>query len=110
MVRAIDVHVHPPDEAGQSLTSSEETQRYFRAAAPPKDAAEMADQYAELDLFGVLLNIDAETATGRAPTPNDYYADLVKRYPKRFIAFGESTRGRATSHCTRRAAARRSSA
>jgi predicted TIM-barrel fold metal-dependent hydrolase len=88
MVRAIDVHVHPPDPSGASLTSSEEAQRYFRAAAPPKSAEEMADLYAELDLFGVLLNIDAETATGRAPTPNDYYADIVKRYPKQFIAFG----------------------
>lgn len=88
MVRAIDVHVHPPDAAGQSLTSSEETRRYFKAAAPPKSAEEMADLYVELDLFGVLLNIDAETATGRPPTPNDYYAGLVKRYPKQFIAFG----------------------
>jgi hypothetical protein len=88
MVKAIDVHVHPPDASGVSLTSSEETQRYFRAAAPPKSAEEMADLYAELDLFGVLLNIDAETATGRPPTPNDYYADLVKRYPTQFVAFG----------------------
>ena len=43
MVRAIDVHVHPPDASGTSLTSSEETQRYFRTAAPPKSADEMAD-------------------------------------------------------------------
>jgi len=106
VVKGIDVHVHPPDAKGVSLTSSEETQRYFRAAAPPKSAEEMADLYAELDLFGVLLNIDAETATGRPPTPNDYYAELVKRYPKQFIAFGgvDPHKGQAAIDETRRCA------
>jgi predicted TIM-barrel fold metal-dependent hydrolase len=106
VVKAIDVHVHPPDPSGQSLTSSEETQRYFRTAAPPRSADEMADLYAQLDLFGVLLNIDAETASGRPPAPNDYYASIVKRYPKQFIAFGgvDPWKGEPALHEARRCA------
>jgi predicted TIM-barrel fold metal-dependent hydrolase len=89
MVRAIDVHIHPPGPGGESLTSSRATQEYFRAAAPPASAEEMAEHYAELDIFGILFTIDSETATGRPPVPdNDYVADIAKRYPKQFAAFG----------------------
>jgi predicted TIM-barrel fold metal-dependent hydrolase len=88
MVRAIDVHIHPPGPAGESLTSSRVTQEYFRAAAPPSSVEEMADHYARLDIFGVLFTVDNETVSGRAPSPsNDYVADIVRRYPKQFAAF-----------------------
>ncbi|HXF50365.1 MAG TPA: amidohydrolase family protein [Dehalococcoidia bacterium] len=88
MPRAIDVHIHPPNPQGESLTSSPETQAYFKSAATPRSADEMAEYYASLDIFGVIFDIDAETATGRPPTPNDYIADIVRRYPKQFIGFG----------------------
>lgn len=88
MPRAIDVHVHPPNPQGESLTSSREAQEYFKSAATPRSAEEMAEYYARLDIFGVIFDIDAETATGHPPTPNDYIADIVRRYPKQFIGFG----------------------
>ena len=89
MVRAIDVHIHPPGPGGESLTSSEATREYFRAAAPPASVEEMAEYYARIDIFGVLFTIDGETATGRPPVPsNDDVADIVRRYPQQFTAFG----------------------
>jgi uncharacterized protein len=89
MVRAIDVHIHPPGPGGESLTSSKETQAYFRAAAPPASTEEMAEYYAKLDIFGILFTIDNETVSGRPPTPrNDYVAEIVQRYPQQFAAFG----------------------
>ena len=48
----------------------------------------MAEYYAELDIFGVLFQIDFETASGTKPVPNDYIAELVERYPKQFAGFG----------------------
>jgi hypothetical protein len=61
---------------------------YFRGGPPPASTEEMADYYQKLDMFGVLFAIDAETATGRPPIPNDYFADCVRRWPKTFTAFG----------------------
>lgn len=88
MPRAIDVHIHPPGPRGESLTSSEEAQKYFRAAPPPSSVEEMAEYYQRLDIFGVVFTIDDETSSGREPIPNDYIADIARRYPKQFVAFG----------------------
>jgi uncharacterized protein len=88
MPRAIDVHIHPPGPGGESLTSSEETQRYFKAAPPPASVEEMAEHYRALDIFGVVFAIDSETATGRLPISNDYIADIARSYPDQFTAFG----------------------
>ena len=85
---AIDVHIHPPGPHGESLTSSEETQKYFKAAAPPKSADEMADTYAALDIFGVIFAVDDESVSGREPISNDYIAGIAKKYPKQFMPFG----------------------
>lgn len=88
MPRAIDVHIHPPGPKGESLTSSEEAQKYFRAAPPPASVEEMAEYYAKLDVFGVVFAIDDETVSGREPVPNDHIADIARRYPDQFVAFG----------------------
>jgi len=88
MPRAIDVHIHPPGPTGESLTSSAEAQKYFKSGPPPANADEMADLYAKLDIMGVIFMIDDETVSGRPPTPNDYIADIVRRYPKQFVGFG----------------------
>ena len=88
MPRAIDVHIHPPGPTGESLTSSRVTLEYFRAAAPPASVEEMAEYYERLDIFGVLFPVDNETVSGRAPSPsNDDVADIVRRYPRQFVAF-----------------------
>ena len=61
---------------------------YFRGGPPPATTEEMADYYQKFDIFGVLFAIDAETATGRPPVPNQYFADCVRRWPDTFTAFG----------------------
>ena len=102
---AIDVHVHPPNPSGESLTSSKEAQQYFRTGPPPTSAQEVAEYYSSLDMMAVIFDIDSETATGRPPTPNDYFADLMKQHPKQFIGFGsvDPWKGRAAvreaKHC-----------
>ncbi len=88
MVRAIDVHIHPPAPGYAVPTDDPATQAYFRSAMGHRTPEEMAEHYAQLDIFGVLFHSDAETATGDKPVPNDYIAELVQRYPKQFIGFG----------------------
>ncbi|MEJ2296883.1 MAG: amidohydrolase family protein, partial [Candidatus Lokiarchaeota archaeon] len=45
----------------------------------------------QLDTMGVekavIFNLDEETPSGIAGLPNDYYADIVKKYPEKFIGF-----------------------
>ena len=43
--------------------------------------------YVELDIFAVIFGVDAETTSGRPFTGNDYTADIVERYPDRFMGF-----------------------
>jgi len=62
-------------------------ERYFRTEVKLKDIEQIAADYAELDMIGVLLAWDAETATGLPPLGNDYIAEIVKRYPQQFIGF-----------------------
>ena len=103
---AIDVHVHPPNPSGESLTSSREAQEYFRAGPPSGSAQEVAEYYASLDMMAVVFDIDSETATGRARTPNDYFADLMTRHPGQFIGFGsvDPWKGRAAVNEAKRCA------
>ena len=47
------------------------------------------DFISNLDKMGVekavIFNLDEETTSGIAGLPNDYYADIVKQYPEKFI-------------------------
>ena len=106
MARAIDVHIHPPGPRGESLTSDPSVRAYFRSAVTHPDADEMARYYADLDIFGVLFHIDAETATGVRPIPNDYIAEIVARYPQQFTGFAsvDPWKGRAAVREIERAA------
>ena len=63
--------------------------QYFRSTITHTTAEEMADFYASLDIFGLLLTIDSRSVSGSPPAvSNDYLSELVRRYPKQFIAFG----------------------
>ena len=88
MVRAIDVHIHPPAPGFAVPTDMPETKEYFKSSLGHSTPDEMAAHYAELDIFGVLFHSDAETATGTPPVPNDFIASIVQKYPKQFIGFG----------------------
>lgn len=106
MPRAIDVHVHPPAPGGGALTDIPAVREYFRAGLSHRSAEETAEYYARLDLFGVLVQIDAETVSGYPPVPNEYIADIVKRYPKQFIGLGavDPWKGKAAVREARRCA------
>jgi predicted TIM-barrel fold metal-dependent hydrolase len=87
----IDFHVHLPvpewlDGAlGPYLESAE---RYFRRPVTARPMDELAAEYETLDMVGVLLAWDAATFTGRPPLSNELVADVVKRFPDRFVGFG----------------------
>ena len=89
MPKAIDFHIHPPTDPSQPPSAfAEQMRRYFRSGPGPKSAGEMAAKYEELDIFGVLLALNEESARGEPPVSNDYVAGIVRRYPKQFIGFG----------------------
>ena len=69
-VKAVDLHVHLPiaDWLDGSLGPYREpAERYFRSRIREKSADEIAVEYAQEGVFGILLGWDAETATGRPP-------------------------------------------
>lgn len=84
------MHVHPAtreylvDAGGKYLADA---LAYFHRHDAVVSVEEMADYYCKQDILGVLLAWDAETHTGRPPVTNDYVADVVRRYPDRFIGF-----------------------
>ncbi len=88
MPQAIDMHIHPPQEAGSGPSPfADEMRSYFRSPPPPKDADEMAQYYQERDIVGLLLASDWESTTGEPPRSNDYVAGIVRKHPKQFIGF-----------------------
>jgi predicted TIM-barrel fold metal-dependent hydrolase len=88
--RAIDFHVHLPTTEFMQVTLgpyAKAAERFFRTEVKLRDIEQIAADYAELDMLGVLLAWDAETATGLPPLGNDYIARIVERYPQQFIGF-----------------------
>ena len=80
-MKTIDFHIHPPGPGGLSTEEQKLMAAYFRGGPPPATTEEMADYYQKLDMFGVIFAIDNETVSGRAPVPNHYIADTVRRWP-----------------------------
>src|SRR6185295_13338790 len=90
MARAIDMHVHLPTASfldGAIMPFKVAAETFFRSTVPVREMGEVARVYEELDIIGVLLAWDAETATGLPPLTNDEVADIVKKYPHQFIGF-----------------------
>src|SRR5437016_12447484 len=87
-MKTIDFHIHPPGPGGRSTEEQAQMAAYFRGGPPPSTTEEMADYYQKLDMFGVIFAIDNETVSGRAPVPNHYIADTVRRWPDTFTGFG----------------------
>lgn len=87
----VDFHVHLPIPEwlegclGPYLESAE---RYFRRSATARPMEDLAAEYEQLDMVGVLLGWDTETFTGCPPLPNELVANIVKRFPGRFVGFG----------------------
>jgi predicted TIM-barrel fold metal-dependent hydrolase len=90
MAKAIDMHVHLPTGSfldGAIGPYKLAAEKFFRSKVPVRAMDEVAGLYSELDIIGVLLAWDAETATGLPPLTNDEVADIVKTYPHCFIGF-----------------------
>ena len=90
MAKAIDMHVHLPTAGfieGSLGPFAEAAEKFFRSKVPIREMDEVARYYEEIDIIGVLLAWDAETATGLPPLTNDEVADVVKKYPRQFIGF-----------------------
>ena len=90
MIRAVDLHVHLPLKEwldGSMGPYREGAARYFRSEVRERTADELAVDFAQEQIFGILLAWDAETATHRPPLTNDFVAAIVKRHPKRFAFF-----------------------
>ena len=82
MASMIDFHIHPPGPGGTSTKEQEEMAAYFKGGPPPKTIEEVVEYYERIDTHGVIFAIDSETISGRAPVPNDYIADCVRRWPE----------------------------
>ena len=65
----------------------EPAERYFRTQVRERTADELAVEYAQEGVFGILLGWDAETATKRPPLSNDLVSAIVQRHPRRFAFF-----------------------
>jgi len=90
VIRAVDLHVHLPLPEwlqGSMGPYLENAARYFRASVHEKTADELAVEYAQEQLFGILLAWDAQTYTHRPPLPNDLVSAIVRKHPKRFAFF-----------------------
>ena len=70
--------------------------RYFRSKVQERSADELALDFAQEQVFGILLAWDAETATKRSPVSNDFVAAIVRRHPKRFAFLLPLIPGKAT--------------
>jgi predicted TIM-barrel fold metal-dependent hydrolase len=87
-MKAIDIHTHvPTPPGGGSSATQEQMDRYFGGASNRGTIEEMYEMYVELDIFAVIFGVDAETTSGHPYTGNDYTAEIVKRYPDRFLGF-----------------------
>jgi len=90
VIRAVDLHVHLPLPEwlqGSMGPYLENAARYFRASVHEKTADELAVEYAQEQVFGILLAWDAQTSTHRPPLPNDLVSAIVRKHPKRFAFF-----------------------
>jgi uncharacterized protein len=89
--RAIDLHVHLPTEEWlqQSIGPHlEATEAYFRARVQRKSIEDVAREYADRDILGVVLDWDDESVTGRGWMGNDWLAGLDERFPGVLMGFG----------------------
>jgi predicted TIM-barrel fold metal-dependent hydrolase len=90
MPKAIDMHVHLPSASfldGSIKPFVGPAEKFFRNQVPIREMDEVARQYSDWDITGVLLAWDAETATGLPPLTNDEVASVVKKYSGQFVGF-----------------------
>jgi predicted TIM-barrel fold metal-dependent hydrolase len=91
VTRAVDLHVHLPTEEwlenaiGPHL---EATERYFRKSPERRSLDQVAEEYRERDVLGVVLDWDDHSVSGRPWLGNEWLAGLAERYPGVLMGFG----------------------
>ena len=88
MVKAIDMHIHPPKEPGTPATRFHTAMAKYFKSPPELSLEELAAKYKELDFMAVILANDDRTAQGDAWDSNDWVASITRQYPDTFIGFG----------------------
>ncbi|MBI4596615.1 MAG: amidohydrolase [Candidatus Tectomicrobia bacterium] len=87
-MRAIDVHSHLSTQEG-SIQYSEEVRKgmeaYYRFKTTYKTEDEMAQDFRQADVKGLIIAWDSEHNMGTKPVPSDYVAKLCDKYPDVFI-------------------------
>lgn len=85
--RAIDVHAHlstkPWNVTFSKLNAAME--KYYGFKTKELTEKEMAEEFIEAGVKGILIGMDAESNLGTPRVPNDYVAKLAKDYPDAFI-------------------------
>ena len=87
---AIDVHVHPGTREflhGAMGPYAEAAAKYFHREVPVKTEEQMALEFRDADVFGVLLAWDARSTTKLPAVTNEYVASVVARFPDDFMGF-----------------------
>ncbi|MEE9199724.1 MAG: amidohydrolase family protein [Dehalococcoidia bacterium] len=89
MPKAIDIHIHPPNEPGTPEDRfTQAMAEYFKSPTEVVTREGLAEMYQELDMMAVVLASDARSAQGDAFDSNDWVASFAQKYPDTFIAFG----------------------
>jgi uncharacterized protein len=86
-MRAIDIHTHVPNPPGAGPNATQEQMNRYFGTDQRGTVEQMYETYVELDIFAVIFGVDAETTSGSPFVGNDYTADIVKKYPDRFMGF-----------------------
>ena len=86
-MRAIDIHTHVPNPPGAGPNATQEQMNRYFGTDQRGNIEQMCEMYLELDMFAVIFGVDAETTSGSRYIGNEYTADIVKRYPDRFMGF-----------------------
>ncbi|MFE0137196.1 amidohydrolase family protein [Streptomyces sp. NPDC059037] len=106
---AIDVHTHAEVSAKGAASLSAEldtaSASYFKVEGDRKPTLpEIAAYYRERRMAAVVFTVDAESATGTAPVPNEEIAEAAAQHPDVLIPFAsiDPFRGRAGVRQARR--------
>jgi predicted TIM-barrel fold metal-dependent hydrolase len=86
-MRAIDIHTHVPNRPGSGNSATQEQMSRYFGADQRGSIEEMYERFTNLDIFAVIFGVDAETTSGVPYSGNDYTAEIVKKYPDRFMGF-----------------------
>ena len=88
---AIDVHTHAEISSDGHTSLSPELEaakaKYFKAGNPHPTIDDMAAYYRQRRMAAVVFTVDAETATGHPPVPNEDVARSCAKYPDVLIPF-----------------------